>query len=453
MSTNSLFFRLGASATVLIALALTLSGVGLWAIFNQEIERRAIGELDQVVKFVVAQVRIDADGSVTVDGTPSDLRFDEPYGGRYWQVSTTDGRRARSRSLWDAVLPDQQQASAGQRWITDLAGPGGSTLLAVVQSIAVAMPAGQDVPLQVIAAVDRDDLAAARHAFLRLLAFSLAALGLLLVAAMAVFIRLALRPFDHLGRGLKSIHAGESRALSGAFPGEVQPVVDDLNRLIAFQQAAMDRAKTQAGDLAHGLKTPLTVLGAVARQAASDGRVDLAASIDGEIRQMRRQVDRVLARARAQRAPAIGQKSVAVAPVAEKVIRAFERLAEDKKLQWTADVASDARFPGEEDDLTEILGNLLDNARKWARGHITLTARMADSVLTLCVDDDGPGLSAEQAAQIGRGQRWDEAQPGTGLGLAITRDLAEARGGTLLLARSEFGGVSARVQVPLHPAS
>lgn len=452
MRTQSLLFRLGAVAAVLIALALSLAGAGLWAIFKQEIERRAVGELDQVVRFVTAQVRIDA-GAPVVDGAPADQRFETPYGGLYWQVSTQDGRRARSRSLWDALLADPDKIADGHRAVTDLAGPNDTTLLAVVQNIAVPGPGGQDVLLQIIAAVDRNDLAAAQHTFLRLLALSLVALGILLTVAMAAFLRLALRPFGQLGRGLKAIHTGENQALTGTFPDEVQPVVDDLNRLIAFQRTALARAKMQAGDLAHGLKTPLTVLGALARQAAGDGRQDLAESIDGEIRQMRRQVDRVLARARANVGPTLVQKKVAVAPVAAKVIRAFERLADNQALRWATDIAPAAQFPGEEDELTEILGNLLDNARKWARHDIRLTAHGTDGNLTLCVDDDGPGLSAEQAAGIGRGQRWDEAQPGTGLGLAITRDLVEARGGSLTLTRSDLGGVSARVQIEGAPPS
>lgn len=451
MRTHSLLFRLGSAAAILIALALALAGFGLWLIFNQEIERRATNELDQIVKFVAAQVRIEADGSPVVDGAPADQRFETPYGGLYWQVSTRDGQRARSRSLWDTTLPDPKDMPDGRRHVTDLQGPTGAPLLAVVQAITVAAPDGKDVPLQVIAAIDRADIAAARHTFLRLLAFSLIALGLLLIGAMAIFLRLALRPFDHLGHGLKAIRAGESHALAGTFPDEVQPVVDDLNRLIQFQRTAVERARRQAGDLAHGLKTPLTVLGALARQAAEDGRDDIAQSIDGEVHQMRRQVDRVLARARANAGPTLGGKTVAVQPVAAKVVRAFERLAEDKMLRWVVNVAPDARFPGAEDELTEIIGNLLDNACKWARSEIRLTANVSEEVLDLFVDDDGSGLSAEQASQIGRGQRWDETQPGTGLGLAITRDLAEARRGSLALVRSDLGGARAHVRIPLDP--
>lgn len=452
MRTPSLFLRLSSAAAILIVLALTLAAFGLRAIFNQEIERRAASELTQIVKVVTAQVRIDASGTPVLDVVPPDPRFDAPYGGLYWQAGTASGQRARSRSLWDFVLAVPEDRPSGERWVRDLDGPNGSKLLAVVQDISVSS-LGKDVPLQVVAAIDRSDIAASQRSLVHLLVLSLVALGVILAAAMAVFIRLALRPFDDLARGLQEIHTGSSRALTGAFPNEVQRVVDDLNRLILFQDAAVDRAKTQAGDLAHGLKTPLAVLGAVARQAAGDGRKDLAIPIDEQVVQMRRQVDRVLARARAGIAAALGRKTVAVAPIADKVVRAFERLPNSRTLEWTCNVAPDAVFPGEEGDLTEVLGNLLDNARKWAASRILLTASVSAGALILCIEDDGQGLSQDLVPQIARGQRWDETQPGTGFGLAITRDLVEGHGGALELDRSSLGGLRAVITIPLAPQS
>jgi signal transduction histidine kinase len=450
---RSLLFRLGSAAALLIALALALAAFGLRTIFNAEIERRSAVELTQIVKAVAAQVRIDAKGVPVLDAPLPDPRFEEPYGGLYWQVSkqdgTRDGRRSRSRSLWDFVLTVPDERPEGERRVVDLDGPNNSRLLAVVQDVSVASSAG-DVPLQIVAALDRGDLAASQRSLFRLLILSLGALGLILMIAMAVFIRLALQPFDELSRGLQTIHAGESRALSGPFPDEVQPVVDDLNRLIAFQDAALERAKTQAADLAHVLKTPLAVLGAVARQSAGEGRADLAEPINEQVSLMRGHVERVLARARAGVAAALGRRAVAVAPVASKVMRALERLPGERALHWAQEAAADAIFPGDEGDLTEILGNLLDNARKWARSRILLSASVAQGVLVLRVEDDGPGLSVEQALQIGRGQRWDETQPGTGFGLAITRDLAEGYGGSLDLFRSDLGGLRAEVSVPLN---
>lgn len=448
MTTRSLLFRLSAAAAILIVLALMLAAFGLQTIFNQEIDRRAAAELSQIVKVIVAKVRIDAAGAPTLDVVPTDPRFEAPYGGLYWQVTRAGRQPARSRSLWDVVLAVPEDRPDGERWVTDLVGPNGTTLLSVVQDVVV--PSGDgDVPLQIVTALDRSDLTASQQSLFHLLVLSLVALGIILVIAMSLFIRLALRPFDELGRALQTIHAGESRSLPGHFPDEVQPVVDDLNRLIEFQNAAVERARAHAGDLAHGLKTPLAVLGAVARQATGEGRKDLAEPIEEQVTQMRRQVDRVLARARAGNAATLGRKSLAIGPVADKVVRALERLPDSKALRWECQVAPDARFPGEDGDLIEILGNLLDNARKWAASQIRLSASATAGVLTVTVEDDGPGLAEELAMQIARGQRWDETQPGTGFGLAITRDLVEGYRGTLALQRSELGGLSAVLTIPL----
>jgi signal transduction histidine kinase len=448
MSTRSLFVRLVASATILIILALTLATIGLRAIFNQEIERRAADELTQIVKTIAAQVRIDVDGSPVLDVALPDPRFDAPYGGIYWQVSRSDGRSARSRSLWDYTLKEAYDGPTGEKRLPDLVGPNGSTLLAVARRISVASPTGDDVALNIVAALDRTDIAASQRSVLHLLILSLATLGLILVVAMAFFIRLALRPFGALRRGLQAIHGGTSDVLSGDFPDEVQNVVDDLNRLVAFQHLALDRAKTQAGDLAHGLKTPLAVLSAVGRQAATEGRAHLADPIEEQVAQMRRQVDRVLARARAGGVVALGRR-VVVTPTAQKVVRAFERLPDAEALTWECRVSHDATFPGDEGDLTEMLGNLLDNARKWAKTRVRLVVTTTPAMLTLKIEDDGPGLPTERASQITRGRRWDEEQPGTGFGLAITQELAQGYQGTLELGRSELGGLSAIVMIPL----
>jgi signal transduction histidine kinase len=449
MKGRSLFIRLGVAAAIMIVIGLTLAAFGLRAIFNTEIERRATSELTQIVRTLAAQVRIDADGMPVLDVNLPDPRFETPYSGLYWQVSRADGRSARSRSLWDDDLRTKENAPIGERQSVDLTGPNGTRLLGVAQTILVSPPGGDDVSLRVVAALDRQDIAAAQRSFLRLLVFSLAALGLILIVAMAFFIRLALRPFGVLARELQAIHGGQSRALSGDFPEEVQGVVDDLNRLVAFQDAALERAKTQAGDLAHGLKTPLTVLEAIARQAVEEGRKDLAEAIKEQVKQMRRQIDRVLARARAGIAPALGRKRTDVAPVASKIMRAFERLPRPRPLVWEFETSPDAVFPGEEGDLVEILGNLLDNAGKWARSKVHLTVTMEAGILLLHVDDDGPGLPHGHALQIARGRRWDEEQPGSGFGLAITRDLVEGYRGTLEFGQSELGGLRVAVSVPL----
>jgi len=448
MKTHSLLFRIRTAAAALIVLALSLAGFGLKAIFDSEIERRAAAELAQVIKVLAAQVRVDANGTPVLDVTPTDPRFDNAYSGLYWQVSA-GSRHARSRSLWDVVLSIPRHDALGERQAADLVGPNASRLLGVVQDVEISAGAGPQ-RLQIVAAIDRADLAASQWSFFRLLLASLGALGLILIAAMSLFVRLALRPFDQLSRGLQLVHSGEARSLPGHFPDEVQPVVDDLNKLIAYQDAAIDRGRARAGDLAHGLKTPLAVLAATSRQAHDGGHRDLAAAIDEQVKQISRQVDRVLAQARAGSAVPLSRSATAIAPVAEKIIRTLRHLPDTRDLRWVSDISPGLTFPGTSDDLTEILANLLDNARKWTKSEIRLRAMRAAQELIIHVDDDGPGMSDEQASSIARGRRWDESQPGTGFGLAIARDLAEGYGGSLKLGRSDLGGLSAVVAIDLQ---
>lgn len=447
MKSRSLFVRFSIAATLLIILALALAGFGLRQIFNQEIERRVANELSQVVKMLAAQVRIDADGEPVVDTSLPDPRFDVPYGGIYWQIDRTDGKSARSRSLWDFVL-SPLPSKGGRSGLHSLNGPNAATLLSVDRRVLVPSDKG-DVSLLVTAALDRNDLLVSQQIFARLLMISLVALGTILIIAMIVFIRLALRPFDALGYELKKIHAGSKRELAGDFPQEVQPVISDLNKLLRFHDAALDRARVQAGDLAHGLKTPLAVLSSISRQSADNGRDDVAAMIDEQTTLMHRHVDRVLARTRAGIAATLGRKAVPMAPVTEKVIRAFRRLPEKRPLSWDYSVPPAAMFPGEEGDLVEILGNLLDNARKWAREEVRMTVSMTPNLLMFCVEDDGPGLSPDIEPEIRRGQRWDEAVPGTGFGLAITQDLVDIYRGELQLDRSDLGGLRVAITLPI----
>jgi signal transduction histidine kinase len=448
MSPRSLLIRLSCAAALLIALALALGGIGLTLIFDRQLERRIAAELDLHLKTLAAQTRIDDTGTLQLDASPPEPRFEQPYSGMYWQIDGPDAQQTRSRSLWDFVLQDPPgDTRAPTLKMHPIAGPEHARLLALQRTIT--LPRGTvDIPIKITIAMDEADLKAERWSFLGLLVPSLFALGAALALAMAGFIHLALRPFRHLRANLREIHAGRSRTLSRDVPDEVQPVVDDLNRLIGFQDAAVERARSQAGDLAHGLKTPLAVLGAMAREARDNHQPALAQGIEEQVDAMRRHVDRALARARAGLTAALGYKTTEVATVAGKTVRMLKTLPDAGALQWVIEVPSGLLFSGDEGDLTELLGNLLDNARKWASGRVRLTGSTAEKTLTLIVEDDGPGMSPEETEQIERGRRWDETTPGTGFGLAITRDLIDAYRGTLRLDRSELGGLRVAVTLP-----
>ncbi|WP_242662289.1 sensor histidine kinase [Teichococcus deserti] len=444
---GSLRLRLVGAAAALIVLALVLAGAGLLVIFERELAARATDDLDRTAKFIAAQLEPGPEGRPRLLQEPADLRLATAYGGLYWQVEG-GGTLLRSRSLWDAQLqppafpPGVVQGAEPE--VLTLAGPERSRLLAVRRAVALGRR-GAEVDYAILVAIDRRDLAASRDSFLAMLVPSLAGLGLVLVLAMAAFVHRAMLPFRALGRDLRAVEAGQRATLSGAVPDEVRPVVEALNRLVTLQERAVGRARMQAGDMAHGLKTPLAVLGALARRLRAENRAAEAAEVEEQVQAMARQVDRALARARAGGGAALRRHGTPVRPLAHKLVSVLQRLPADRAIDWRLEVAPDFTFPAEEGDLTEMLGNVLDNARKWAGGVV----RLATEGGALVVEDDGPGLAPDLADSITRGQRWDESRPGTGFGLAITRDLLEGSGGALQLQRAASGGL----RVLLQPAA
>ncbi|MBK5299217.1 MAG: HAMP domain-containing histidine kinase [Vicinamibacteria bacterium] len=260
-------------------------------------------------------------------------------------------------------------------------------------------------------------------------------------------VRRGLSAVDALRRNLGALHTGEARRLEGAYPSEVQPLVDDLNTLLEQRDRAVERAIAKAGDLAHGLKTPLAVIAHEADRAAAAGAGEVAESVHQQVDRMRRQVDYHLAHARAASGRAAGQQC-AVRESVEGLVRALTRLHADRQL--TIDVSVDRALlvQGRREDIDEMLGNILDNACRFARSRVAVAAASFDNVAVVTIDDDGPGLDpALRAAVLQRGVRADESGPGSGLGLAIVRNLVELYGATIALSASPLGGL--RVQLRL----
>jgi len=272
---------------------------------------------------------------------------------------------------------------------------------------------------------------------------------LAMVAGFAIVSR-GLLPLEAMRRRLAAVRAGGADRVEGIFPTEVQPLVTDLNALLDHQAQAVARARAKAGDLAHGLKTPLAILAHEADRAAAAGQTDLAAAIGEQTERMRRQIEYHLAHARAAAAGATPGARASIAQSAEALARTMRRLHADRTLtiEVHVDAAHDARC--ERADLDEMLGNLLDNACKWARARVAVTsAPAAPAGVDVVVEDDGPGLDASlREAVLQRGVRADEAAPGSGFGLAIVRDLAEVYGGRVTLTAAAAGGLSARLTLP-----
>ena len=261
--------------------------------------------------------------------------------------------------------------------------------------------------------------------------------------------RRGLTPFTGLRERLTAVRQGHERRVEGTYPSEVQPLIEELNALLEDREKAVQRAFATAGDLAHGLKTPLALLTQEADRAASAGSPELAGNITQQVERMSRQVDYHLARARAAASGTAGAAPCLVAPCVDALVRTLMKLHAARALHISSTIAPGLSARVQREDLDEILGNVLDNACKWAKSRVVLEASQLGTMLVFTLDDDGPGLApALRTVVLERGVRIDQASPGSGLGLAIVRDLSELYGGSISLDDSPLGGLRARVSLP-----
>lgn len=444
---SSLRARLLLGAGLWILLALGTTGVALSGLFRAHVVWQYDAELAGTLDQLAALASLDAAG-VRLAGEPTGPRFHRPYGGRYWQLDAPGGQTLRSRSLWDQTIPSPPRSeppgALAQRTI-ELPGPG---RLRVVGRV-VAFADAPDRPLRLQAALPVAEIDEVTARFDRLLGLALAILAGLLLVAAVVQVELGLRPLARLRRELARVRTGQTRRLGDAMPAEVRPLAEELDALLDDNEAMLARARTQAADLAHGLKTSLQLVALEAEALARGPMADRARVIGAEVRRMRTHVDHQLARARAGGLRRGHLDATEVAPCAQRVVATVRRLAADRGLTLDCRPDPSHLFAGVAADLEEMLGNLLDNATKWARARVTLASAIESGRLVLTVDDDGPGLPDDARERVfSRGTRLDEAVPGNGLGLAIVRDLAELYGGRVGLERSPLGGLRVRLELP-----
>lgn len=434
---HSLSLRLVLGALVWLAVALGFTGYGLGTLFERQAENAHLRLLGADLTALMAALDWSEDEAPLLSRRPADPRFDRPYGGRYWQIATPDGVLRRSRSLWDQVieLPDED-LSDGLEHRHLLPGPQDQQLLVLERS--VVLPGHEDKPLRLAVALDRAEIAAARAEFDHLLWIALGALGLSLTLAVAAQTFYGLWPLRRISAALADMRGGGRRQLVGQWPVEVRPLVEALNALLAADAERLERGRRQAADLAHALKSRLAVLAN-----------DLAGhpSAHADIEALRRQVERHLARARAAGAAQIGGAICDAGAAAAELARSLARLPSERPLDWSCE--GSGRFAGDREDLVEMLGNLLDNARQWTRSQVAIQINEAAGRLEIIIDDDGPGMPAKaQAAALARFGRLDESAAGSGLGLAIAADIAELYGGRLRLETAPIGGLRARLILP-----
>jgi signal transduction histidine kinase len=355
----------------------------------------------------------------------------------------------RSRSLWDselhapADLTQRLAANPGTPVAYEMPGPLKEPLR--VRASQARLP-GRDAPVIFMAAEDRSPVNRDVRSFIAATAVVFLLLGAGLVAAVVIQVRVGLNPLFVLRREVAEVRRGQAERIVHTYPTELTPLADELNALMAHNQDVVERQRTHVGNLAHALKTPLSVM-----LAEAESRADpLAEVVTRQSQAMQRQVDHHLRRARAAaRSQSRGDRT-SVAEVLDELSRTLERIFSDRGVKIDWDAAEDLTFLGERQDLLEMAGNAMENACKWGQGRVRVRASgLSDQRLCLTIEDNGPGLAEEdRQAALARGARLDENAPGSGLGLSIIAELARAYGGTLELDRSILGGLLVKLELP-----
>ncbi|MEF8767669.1 MAG: sensor histidine kinase [Candidatus Accumulibacter phosphatis] len=455
---SSLRIRLLAGTLVWITASIIVAGWGLRSLFQQHVEAQFHAELKTHLDQLTAQLTLDSRGHASLALPLSDPRLSRPYSGCYWQIDQThDGMPPetgvlRSRSLWDHVLATPPDTPAdGEIHQHRIIGPEGKMLGMVERSVRIDdTPDGKSRSFRLIAAADESLMTEPVSRFSGALWLALGVLGGGLVIAALVQVFIGLAPLRKLHTALGKVQSGEMQHLDGDFPAEIMPLVDQFNAVLVQNAEVVERARTQAGNLAHALKTPLSVLSNAA--LAPDARDSaLSRLVIDQVGTARRQLDYHLARAQAAATALIPGTRTPLSPIIDGLVRTMRHIHADRQLALTVmPVSPSLAFRGEPQDLQEMLGNLLDNACKWAAHQVEISARCEGGNLRILIDDDGTGLAAEQReAVIQRGVRADEQVPGSGLGLAIVDDLARLYGGRVELADSPLGGLRAVLILPV----
>jgi len=429
---------------IAITLALLLSIWILAILFGRHVEHVAAEDLADRLGHLASLVQRGADGGPMIERPPRDAFYQRPYSGDYWQVEM-GGEVLRSRSLWDYDLPLPEPDGGTTIWQGNLPGPAGETLLVLERRLLKVTPAGE-VPLRIAVATDRADLDRARRHFLAdLLPFTVLLAAALIIGGMAA-VAAGLRPLSSLSARVRMLNAADARRIGSDVPAEVLPLAREIDSLLDAREAELERARLRAGDLAHGLKTPLQALLGEAAHLRGEGSEQGAAGIEEIVWTMQAHVNRELARAR--RAAESGTGCSDLVAVARSVVAVLQRTPRGHEIAFAIEAPPGLIVRLDRSELTELLGALAENAARHARSRVVISANRASGRIVSRISDDGPGVPDAMLEILARrGVRLDERPDSTGMGLAIAFDICRATGGVLRLHKLEPGFV-AEVELP-----
>ena len=453
--TNSLARRLFLSAALWVAVILVATGIALSSLYRQAVERSFDRRLNLYLRTLIAEVAPPEDSDDKPSQALGEPLFELPLSGWYWQINRLDAAKPEvrsSRSLWDRKLPRLEEQgvalnAAGLR-LGYVDGPEDQELRIVERPVDL----GSDGNFLVVVAGDASEIFEETRTFDYYLSGTFVVLTIVLLLTTIFQVRFGLAPLRRVTAGLAAIRSGQAERLEGDFPVEIAPLARETNALLDANREIVERARTHVGNLAHAVKTPLSV---IVNEAAAHRDEPFAAKVLEQAAIMRDQVAHHLERARIAARLSAVTTLTEVTPVVDALHRTMEKIHRERDIEIEVQADAPATFRGEQQDLEEMIGNLVDNACKWAQSKVLIEVmleRRADSaepMVRIVVDDDGRGLSPAERGQVSRrGQRLDETKPGSGLGLSIVVDLAALYGGGLTLGTAPIGGLRADLRLP-----
>lgn len=451
-ATKSLRFRLIFAAIVVILVALQVAGAGLYFVFERSVYRQVDFDLGADLDQLTASLVIDSAGLPSLSDDISDPHFARPLSGYYWQISSNGKRLLASRSLWDATLNLPVTASmTGVMSPLHLAGPAKQQLYGLTRTIDFGDETAKQpvTSYQIVVARDQAEIDSLGSEFRTDLMFALGGLAALLILASIAQVSVGLWPLEQLRLGLAMVRSGETMRLSTGFPDEVRPLIEETNRLLAAQERVILKARARAGDLASSLKSPLTAIAVQIAEGNTDGLASQNRTIAYHLTRMNDTLERELEHAKIATSPQ-GPRRADLPRVVRNLLPKIQQLPRGETISWLIDCPGSLQVGVDESELTDLLGNLINNARKWAGSRIVIRARDDGGIAEIVIEDDGPGVpAAERAAALQRSTALGLLAAGQGNGLSIAKETVEAHNGKFELLESELGGLLARIRLPM----
>ncbi len=440
-------------SAAIVGVVLVLAGFIFLALFSQNLEHRVHEELKNYINQLAAEIDFTADGQLTPPDGLSDLRFDHAYSGLYWQIDDSEvGRQLRSKSLWDTVLAlpdDVHDVATIHRYI--LEGPENSKVIVHERSLVAAAPGGARM-LRLAAAMDQSVISDARDKFLIDMVPYLLALGSLLLLGTYLQVKIGLRPLDRVSIALDDVKNRKAKNLIGVFPSEIARLTEAMNDLLASQQDALARARKRSGDLAHSLKTPLTAIRSNGEKLIREGDRSTGQEIVDLSELMESSIRHELLRSKLTPTPDARKSDADVTKLTNAIVKTLKRVPNSAKINWDVSLPDHTLIAMDPHDLRELIGNIVENASKWAMSNVTITGTVqtSPSSFLFTVEDDGPGIETGKIiSMMERGKRFDESIPGTGIGLSIVKEIAEIYSIPISIQNRQSSGLRFSLNLPL----